>query len=77
MGEDMSVDTTIKAGSIWKHRKGGHYTVLAVARMESDLAPVVVYKSERDFSVWVRPHDEFADGRFVEIQEDDEGAPIE
>ncbi len=64
------VDTEIEAGTRWRHRKGGTYAVVAVARMEANLYPAVVYKSERDGLVWVRPLEEFEDGRFVQITDD-------
>lgn len=54
--------------NIWKHvRTGGLYEVLvADARIEATLEPVVVYKSMTDGVVWVRPVAEFMDGRFHE-----------
>lgn len=33
-----------------------------------DMADVVIYQSEADGSVWVRPVAEFEDGRFVELE---------
>lgn len=33
----------------------------------SDMSPVVVYRSEKDLSLWVRPVSEFEDGRFMKI----------
>lgn len=48
-------------GSIWRHYKGGHYRVLAVARTEADPAEVVVVYQALygDFTVWTRPKDKW------------------
>lgn len=63
-------DATIycpKPASIWRHRKGGTYCVVCVARVEASLEHVVVYhKLHQSFDVWTRPVGEFMDGRFVE-----------
>ena len=39
-------------GQTWRHWKGGVYTIVALARMESDLSPVVVYGDANN--TWVR-----------------------
>lgn len=50
----------------WAHaRTGTKYRVLAVAREEKTLAPVVVYGNDEGF--WTRPFEEFTDGRFIPI----------
>ncbi len=55
-------------GARWRHRKsGGLYKVLAVGRIEATLAPCVIYQAEAGGDVWVRPYDEFTDGRFERI----------
>jgi hypothetical protein len=76
MGEIGEVDTEIEVLSRWRHRKGGEYTVVAVARIEADLMPVIVYQSEKDGSVWVRPIDEFEDGRFTQLDDGDVDCPV-
>ena len=48
---------------------GGIYEFICNAFTESSQAPVVVYKSEKDGRVWVRPYSEFHDGRFMELPE--------
>jgi hypothetical protein len=55
----------------YRHKKtGGTYVVLhadATAQTAGeirDMEDLVVYKSEKDDSVWVRPSSEFHDGRF-------------
>lgn len=56
------------AGMKVRHIKGGEdYSVVAVALIESTLAPVVVYRARKTGKHWVRPLDEFCDGRFVGI----------
>ena len=45
------------------HKKGGAYRHLHDGILEADHSAVVIY-DDRDGQVWVRPHDEFHDGRF-------------
>ena len=60
----------MRAGQRYRHKKTrGTYRVACVARIEATLELVVVYVSEKDQSAWVRPLNEFLDGRFVEIME--------
>lgn len=56
---------------LWRHVKsGGLYTVLHEnATREHDLEPVVVYRAVEGGRIWVRPHSEFYDGRFVVVLE--------
>lgn len=44
----------IKLG-IYKHFKGGIYEVLCIAKNSETLEDMVVYKSLKDDSIWVRP----------------------
>ena len=64
-------DATIycpKPGSTWRHRKGGTYLILAIARVKATLEHVVVYhKVHQPADVWTRPVAEFMDGRFSVI----------
>ncbi len=46
-----------------RHRKGGLYRVIAEGVWEPDRSPVVIYDDESG-QVWVRPKEEFEDGRF-------------
>lgn len=69
----LQIDTEVSEGQRYLHVKsGGEYTVVSLARIENNLAPVVVYQSDKNGSNWVRPLDEFEDGRFVLIAEDNE-----
>ncbi len=69
-------------GQTYFHPKSGHrYVVESVGLLEADLTPVVVYREiqAKGFPgrVWVRPVEEFCDGRFrpeegtLEIKSDD------
>lgn len=56
------------AGSRWMHvRAGGTYTVVAGVVVEATVTPAVAYRSDQTEVTWVRPLDEFLDGRFVPL----------
>lgn len=59
--------TPVQYGKWFTHRKGGVYKVIATGLIEATLEPCVVYMAEKDNRVWVRPYDEFNDGRFTLI----------
>lgn len=51
--------------AIWKHKKGGFYRVLGFAVIEKGLVPAVMYQAvDHEGPVFVRPCEEFFDGRF-------------
>lgn len=51
-----------------RHVKGGEdYRVKCLALIEATLAPAVVYEAAKTGKCWIRPLDEFCDGRFVGI----------
>jgi len=55
-------------GDVVKHRKGGHYRVIAKALDEATKMPVYVYRAflnTTHFATWVRPRAEMEDGRFT------------
>ncbi len=57
-------------GSVWRHEKsGGFYVVLGQCRIEATNTPAVRYMPVDGGTEWVRPEDEFMDGRFVRICE--------
>ncbi len=60
----------VLGGSMYRHRKSGRYCiVLAIGKIEATLNPCVIYQAtygSRD--VWVRPLDEFMDGRFADME---------
>lgn len=62
----MAAAVGIYPGMEVRHVKsGGDYIVVCEATIEATMLPAVVYRSEKDGSVWVRPRGEFCDGRFV------------
>ena len=46
-----------------RHRKGGLYRIMGHGTLESDRSAVTIY-DDTDGQVWVRPTQEFEDGRF-------------
>lgn len=51
----------VHEGQHYRHFKGGQYTVLAVATHSETLEEMVVYRSDVDGQVWVRPKTMFMD----------------
>lgn len=57
-----------KRGARFKHLKtGGIYRIITEGNEENSGDDVIVYRSEKDGSVWVRPKSEFFDGRFERV----------
>lgn len=60
-------------GEHWRHvKRRSTYHIVAVGTMQSaqpnwDYQTVVIYRSNKDGSTWVRSLDEFRDGRFVRV----------
>ncbi|MCA0404903.1 MAG: hypothetical protein LCH39_01960 [Proteobacteria bacterium] len=53
----------------YRHKKtGGSYVELMRGTIEADLSPCVIYCALKDGSIWVRPVQEFDDGRFEPIE---------
>lgn len=53
--------------ALWQHRKtGGIYEVVGECQIESTNTPGVLYRNTSTGVTWVRPKEEFFDGRFVE-----------
>jgi len=67
----------------WQHIKsGGTYAEIGRGRMQTtdpapDMAEVVIYRSEKDGSLWARPVAEFDDGRFVALSPSQAAANME
>jgi hypothetical protein len=57
---------SVIVGETYRHRKSGrYYEVVAVGTIEATMTPCVIYKGHyAERHVWVRPLDEFMDGRF-------------
>lgn len=54
--------------SRWRHvKRGSTYMVRCICIIEATMATAVAYQCERDGVTWVRPLEEFADGRFERI----------
>jgi hypothetical protein len=67
------------AETIYRHKKRGTlYRLVGIGKMQAetwhdkdtfgdpvDMAEVAVYQSLDDGAIWVRPREEFEDGRFV------------
>jgi len=50
---------------LFRHKKtGGIYEIIAEGHIEATLEKAVVYKSQSDGEIWIRPKAEFFDGRF-------------
>ena len=68
---------SVVVGKHYQHKKsGGCYIVLAIARVEATLEPVVVYRAvdKETWNIlvatehtWTRPLTEFLDGRFEPV----------
>ena len=52
-------------GSLWRHKKGGEYRIICVAYREQSMEMEVVYKDTQQPVTYIRPLDEFMDGRFT------------
>lgn len=46
--------TDISPGDVYQHVKGGQYQVVTLAINESDLEPLVIYKSLKKGTLWAR-----------------------
>jgi len=54
-----------------RHTKGGLYCMIARGYIEETLEPCIVYRDFREGYVWVRPEDNFMDGRFTALVDED------
>ncbi|MBS0193221.1 MAG: DUF1653 domain-containing protein [Proteobacteria bacterium] len=56
---------------LYRHVKtGGIYEVLCNATVEKDGTLAIVYKNAKTGERWIRPADEFNDGRFERAQDE-------
>lgn len=62
-------------------KRGTTYTVIGYGKFQTaihtayDNEPVTIYRADKDGRLWVRPTDEFNDGRFEDIAAADAAAP--
>ena len=59
--------TSAISGSVWRHRKGGLYTVIAIGIREADRSADVIYRCRASGTLYTRPASEFFDGRFKRV----------
>lgn len=45
----------VSINGLYQHFKGGIYKVIAIAKHSETLEEMVVYQSQKDNSIWVRP----------------------
>lgn len=64
LAADLSAKTELN-GSTWRHKKGGQYRIICVAYREQTLDMEVVYEDIENPVTYIRPLDEFMDGRFT------------
>lgn len=50
------------------HKKGRYYQVVGEGIIEESCTPAVIYKNDAGMT-WIRPSEEFYDGRFTPIEE--------
>jgi hypothetical protein len=61
----------------YKHKKRNSvYSILTIGTFQCsdknlDNTEVVIYRDIKDLKIWVRPKDEFFDGRFEEIKDNE------
>jgi hypothetical protein len=56
---DRALDLDVNEGDIFRHYKGGYYIIVAFAVKEDTGEPLVVYRSNRKKTTWVRTFDNF------------------
>lgn len=58
--KDDAPEMLLQRFKIYRHYKGGEYTLLGIAKLESDLTDMAIYKKAYvDDTVYVRPLEEF------------------
>lgn len=65
----------VEIGSYWKHYKKNNsiYIVVDIGRLQVNLPHldnkwVVIYKDKNTGDLWIRPIEDFLDGRFTKIE---------
>lgn len=66
--EPLPVIPTGTINTYWRHIKtGGDYCIENLAYDEATLRVLVIYRAVASNLLWVRPYDEFMDGRFKRV----------
>lgn len=52
---DFKTEPKIKIGGIYKHYKGNIYKVLGIGKHSETCEDMVVYQSQKDGRIWIRP----------------------
>lgn len=69
MAERERLTGSAELNGTFRHVKtGGLYHIALLCRIEATNTPAVAYVSHKDGTVWVRPQDEFLDGRFEKVE---------
>lgn len=66
----------ILIGHMYRHFKGGYYTVVGEATHSETLDPMVIYKSAKDNKLWVRPRELFLAKKMIDGREVDRFSAI-
>lgn len=56
--------------TIWQHKKGGVYRIVCIAFREKTMELEVVYRDVDQPVTYIRPLEEFMDGRFKRFERD-------
>ena len=60
----MTLDNLVEGARVEHVRSRGWYRIVGIAKVEATMEDIVVYRSDRNGSLWTRPVAEFLDGRF-------------
>jgi len=58
------------ADTVWQHKKGGVYRIVCIAFRETTMNLEVVYRDVHHPVTYIRPLEEFMDGRFKRFERD-------
>lgn len=64
---------SIEPGQVYRHYKGKYYKIICLAKLEKDKVPQVVYQSQDDNLIWIRPESEWTEIIEYLGTEDEEG----
>lgn len=67
----------IRPGAIYRHYKGGLYTVVCASLKEDTLEPMITYRSNEKGACWTRTADNFLDLVFTQDGQKGDVVPAE